>query len=65
MDGIGRERKAIHNMTLALFKRPWYKKVMIPGGWNWQREANNTLYHPGPVEDVVVEQNMIPGGWTM
>ena len=41
------------------------KKVNVPGGWNWQREASNTQYHPGLVEDIVEEQKMIPGGWNM
>ena len=27
------------------------EKVMIPGGWYWQREVSNTQYHPGPVEE--------------
>ena len=36
---------------------------MIPGGWICQREADNTIHHPGLVEDNMEEKEMIPEGW--
>ena len=36
---------------------------MIPGGWNSQREANNTQCDGGRVESTIKEREMMPGGW--
>ena len=36
---------------------------MIPSGWISQRQAVNTQYHHGLVEDNMEEKEMIPGEW--
>ena len=38
------------------------EKERIPGGWNSQREANNTQCDCGRVEGTIKERDMILGG---
>ena len=37
-------------------------KEKIPGGWNCQREANNTQHDHGPVKGTIKDIEIIPGG---
>ena len=39
------------------------EKEKFPGGWNSQREANNTQCDSGLFEAFIKEIEMIPGGW--
>ena len=38
---------------------------MISGRSISQREAANTQHHPGLVENIIEEKEMIPDGWNM
>ena len=38
-------------------------KVMIPGGWNSQREVSHVLHNPGLVKGALEKKRMITGGW--
>ena len=37
--------------------------VMIPGGWNSQREVSNVQHNPCPVKGALEKKVMIAGGW--
>ena len=48
----------LSNMNLTL-----EGKEKIPGGWNFQREANITQHNHGPVKGALEKKIMITGGW--
>ena len=50
------------NMAAMTLQSALEKKVMIPGGWNSHREANNAQYHHAPVKGAIEHKEMFPGG---
>ena len=38
-------------------------KVMIPDGWNSQRDVSIVSHNPGPVKGALANERMITGGW--